>query len=159
MCEFASDCLTCTNPGPDDCPQADTLRQQEENQPAKIYDPEIVAVLSTTVLPLDGIYSVETVDPNSVDIDCAPHYIGHPGTKVIVEKLGAYPATEKLFVGLQPGETAVCFSIAQGKSTRAIDGFTSPHQDVTLEDLTCRLIRRLPDDTADKADLARKDFL
>lgn len=102
-----------------------------------------VAVLSTTVLPLDGMYEVETVDPERVDITGVPHYVGHPATKAIVEKLGAVQAESKLFTGLEPGEVAVCFSIAQGKSTRAKDGFTSPHQDVGMADLTCRVIRRL----------------
>ena len=102
-----------------------------------------VAVLSTTVLPLDGTYEVVTIDPERVDITGVPHYIGHPATKEIVEKLGAVQAESKLFPGLEPGEMAVCFSIAQGKSTRAKDGFTSPHQDVGKADLICRVIRRL----------------
>ena len=102
-----------------------------------------VAVLPTTVLPLDGIYEVETVDPGRVDITGVPHYIGHPATKNIVEKMGAVQAESKLFAGLEPGEVAVCFSIAQGKSTRAKDGFTSPHQAVTTDDLVCRVIRRM----------------
>lgn len=102
-----------------------------------------VAVLSTTVLPLDGVYEVETVDPEQVNIEGVPHYIGHPATKNIVEQLGAVQAESKLFAGLEPGEMAVCFSIAQGKSTRAKDGFTSPHQEVTTDDLICRVIRRL----------------
>ena len=53
-----------------------------------------VAVLSTTVLPIDGIYEVRTVD--SVDIIDIPHYINHPDTKKIVEKLGAIPSDNKL---------------------------------------------------------------
>jgi len=72
-----------------------------------------------------------------------PHYIGHPDTKAIVEELGAVPASTKLFPGLQVGETAVCFPVAQGKSTRAVDGFTSPHQNVSLGDLQVRVIIRL----------------
>ena len=102
-----------------------------------------VAVLSTTVLPLDGIYEVETVDPEQVNIEGVPHYIGHPATKEIVEKLGAVQAETKLFSGLEPGEVAVCFAIKQGKSTRVKDGFTSPHQEVAADDLTCRVIRRM----------------
>lgn len=102
-----------------------------------------VAVLSTTVLPVDGVYEVCTVDPASVDIVGVPHYIGHPATKAIVESLGAVPAQSNLFPGLNPGEMAVCFAIAQGKSTRRENGFTTPHQDVSLNDLTCRVIRRV----------------
>ena len=85
---------------------------------------------------------METVDPEQVNIEGVPHFIGHPATKEIVEKLGAVQA-ERLFAGLEPGQVAVCFSIAQGKSTRAKDGFTSPHQAVTTDDLVCRVIRRM----------------
>lgn len=102
-----------------------------------------VAILSTTILPLDGTYLVETVEPDSVDIAGVPHYIGHPATKSIVERLGAVPAPSKLFGGLKPREYAVCFSIKQGRSNRAKDGFTNPHQDVTLDDLVCRVVQRV----------------
>jgi hypothetical protein len=103
-----------------------------------------VAVLSTTVLPLDGVYKVATLPAGEIpDLTGVPHYIGHPDTKAIVEDLGAVPAPTKLFAGLQPGEQAVCFPIQQGKSTRATDGFTSPHQNVSLDDLQVRVITRL----------------
>lgn len=105
---------------------------------------KLVAVLSTTVLPLDGVYQVETLPkgelPNITDI---PHFIGHPDTKQIVEALGSVPASTKLFVGLNSGEQAVAFPIQQGKSTRATEGFTSPHQEVSIDDLQVRVITRL----------------
>lgn len=102
-----------------------------------------VAVLSTTVIPIDGVYEIRTVEPDAVDIEGVPHYIGHPSTRQIVEGMGAVPAPSNLFPGLEPGEYAVCFAISQGKSKRRELGFTVPHQDVALEDLTCRIIRRL----------------
>lgn len=103
-----------------------------------------VAVLSTTVLPLDGVYRVETLPPGEIpSLVGVPHYIGHPDTKAIVESLGAVQAPTKLFPGLQVGEQAICFPIAQGKSTRAEQGFTSPHQNVSLADLQVRVITRL----------------
>jgi len=108
------------------------------------YEHKFVAVLSTTVLPLDGVYRVETLPPGEVpDITGVPHYIGHPDTKAIVEGLGAVPAPSKLFPGLTVGEQAICFPIAQGKSTRAVEGFTTPHQNVDLSDLQVRVITRL----------------
>lgn len=111
----------------------------------------IVAVLSTTVLPLDGTYRVETITQDTPHVYEAflrkirgvPHYIGHPDTRAIVEELGAVPAPQKLFPGLAVGEQAICFPIQQGKSTRAQDGFTSPHQNVSLQDLQVRVITRL----------------
>lgn len=102
------------------------------------------AVLTTTVLPLDGTYRVFTLPRGAVpNLYGIPHYVGHPATRDIVERLGAVPAPTKLFPGLQPGERAICFPIAQGKSNRAQDGFTSPHQEVSLEDLQVRVIERL----------------
>ena len=103
-----------------------------------------VAILSTTVLPVDGVYSVKTLKKGeALDLTGVPHYIGHPDTRAIVEGLGAVPAPTKLFAGLQPGEKAVCFPIQQGKSTRAVDGVTSPHQNVSMDDLQVRVITRI----------------
>jgi hypothetical protein len=105
---------------------------------------KVIAILSTTVLPLDGIYKVETLSPGEIpDIKGVPHYIGHPDTRSIVESLGAIQAESKLFPGLQPGERAICFPIQQGKSSRAVEGFTTPHQAVSLEDLSVRVITRI----------------
>jgi hypothetical protein len=102
------------------------------------------AVLSTTVLPLDGTYRVETLPAGNLpDIVGVPHYIGHPDTRNLVEALGAVQAETKLFSGLNPGERAVCFPIQQGKSTRVTEGFTSPHQSVSLSDLSVRIITRI----------------
>ena len=108
------------------------------------------AVLSTTVLPLDGVYEITTLPPGEIpDITGVPHYIGHPATKAIVESLGAVPADSKLFPGLEPdagkmeySSRAICFPIAQGKSTRGAHGKTVD-QDVDLADLEVRVITRL----------------
>lgn len=102
------------------------------------------AILSTTVLPLDGEYRVTTLSKGEMPfiVGCH-HYIGHPDTKALVESFGAIPAKSKLFTGLKPGEQAVCFPIAQGKSNRATDGFTSPHQAISLDDLSIRIITRI----------------
>lgn len=104
---------------------------------------KFIAVLSTTVLPVDGTYRVETLPPGQIpSLVGVPHYIGHPDTKTIVEGLGAVQAPTKLFSGLQPGEKALCLPIQQGKSLRIIDGFTT-HQEVSLSDLQIRVITRL----------------
>jgi len=109
----------------------------------KIIPYKIVAILSTTILPLDGCYDVKTLTsiPNITRI---PHYIGHPTTKEIVEKLGAVKAPTNLFKGLeQSGDSALCFSIKQGMSTRKEEGFTSPHQEIDITQLDVRLITRI----------------
>lgn len=102
----------------------------------------ITAVLSTVVIPLDGIYKVETLS-EAPNIQGVPHYVGHPDTKAIVEALGAVPASSKLFTGLQIGESAIAFPIKQGRSNRA-QGGTAINQAVTIEDLDIRLVTRLP---------------
>ncbi len=104
---------------------------------------KITAILSTTVLPLDGVYKVETLESPKLDLTGVPHYIGHPATKAIVECLGAVPAPSKLFSGLKPGENALAFPIQQGKSTREQNGFSNPHQEVRMEDLSVRVITRI----------------
>lgn len=105
---------------------------------------KIIAVLSTTVLPLDGTYAVETLPAGNIpDISGVPHYIGHPDTRAIVEGLGAVQAPAKLFTGLQFGESAVCFPIAQGLSSRAVEGVTNPNQNVDLSMLSIRVLTRV----------------
>ena len=108
-----------------------------------------VAILSTTILPVDGAYSVRTLQGEEREqslvslVGCA-HYIGHPDTKKIVEALGATPAPTKLFGGLGVGEHALCFPIKQGLSSRGQEGFSSSHQAVEeIEKLDVRVITRL----------------
>ncbi|OGZ44824.1 MAG: hypothetical protein A3J54_00615 [Candidatus Ryanbacteria bacterium RIFCSPHIGHO2_02_FULL_45_13b] len=107
------------------------------------------AILSTTILPIDGNYSVRTLtgverEEALSSLVGAAHYIGHPDTKKIVEALGATPAPSKLFGGLEIGEQALCFPIKQGLSDRGQEGFSSPHQAVEeIEKLDVRVIMRL----------------
>ncbi|NQS75199.1 MAG: hypothetical protein HQP61_01970 [Peptococcaceae bacterium] len=103
---------------------------------------KIKAVLSTTVLPVDGAYEVRALS-ECPDVTGVEHYIGHPDTKTIVEELGAIQAPSKLFFGLNPGESAICFAIRQGRSDRKEQGYTSPHQAVTMDDLSVRIITRI----------------
>lgn len=100
------------------------------------------AILSTTVLPLDGTYKITTLS-EVPDITGVPHYIGHPATREIVENLGAVKAETNLFLGLLPGEQAICFPIQQGVSSRKEEGFSSPHQDISISKLSIRVIIRI----------------
>lgn len=108
-----------------------------------------VAILSTTILPLDGVYRVETTHGEVREtllssLSGVAHYIGHPDTKTLVEALGAVAAPTKLFSGLAVGEAAVCFPIKQGLSSRATNGFTSPHQAIEeIDTLDLRIITRI----------------
>ena len=108
------------------------------------------AILSTTILPVDGNYSVKTVagaDREEVlnNLAGVAHYIGHPDTKAIAEGLGATPAPTKLFKGLAVGEQAVCLPIKQGLSSRATEGFTIHQAIEEINTLDVRVITRLAD--------------
>lgn len=101
----------------------------------------VIAILSTTVLPIDGTYTVSRLE-GTPNISGIRHYVGHPDTKQIIESLGAVQAESKLFQGLNPGESAISCSIKQGLSNRAVDGFSSAHQSVTVDMIEFRLITR-----------------
>lgn len=107
-----------------------------------------VAILSTTVLPLDGTYTVTTLQGEEREsalrsLTGTPHYTGHPDTKAIVEGLGAIPAPTKLFAGLAVGETALCVPIKQGLSTRASEGFTVHQAIQEIGTLDVRVLSRI----------------
>jgi len=109
---------------------------------------QFVAILSTTVLPIDGTYTVTTLKGNVREaalqsLAGTPHYVGHPDTKAIVEAMGATPAPTKLFKGLAVGEAAVCFPIKQGLSTRASEGFTTHQAIEEIGTLDVRILTRL----------------
>ncbi|MEI6843538.1 MAG: hypothetical protein WCK48_03490 [bacterium] len=109
------------------------------------------AILSTTVLPLDGTYRVVTLRGQAREellssLAGVPHYVGHPDTRAIVEALGAVQAPTKLFAGLLVGEQAVCFPIRQGLSSRATEGFTLHQAIEEIATLDVRVISRLEDE-------------
>ena len=101
----------------------------------------VVAILSTTILPLDGIYKVETIESlDMVSIEGVANFIGHPTTKTIVEARGAVQAPSKLFTGLRVGETALCLALIK---PRAEKDWTEVNQEATLDDLSIRLLTRV----------------
>jgi len=101
----------------------------------------IRAILSTTVLPLDGTYTVTTLDDVAeMNLDGIPHFVGHPSTKAILDSLGAVH-TPGLFSGILPGENCLAVSIKQGMSTRGSEGKTVD-QHITRDMLSFRLITR-----------------
>lgn len=109
---------------------------------------KFICVLSSTVFPLDGVYAIKTLRDAEREaalrsLNGVTHYVGHPDTKGIVEALGATPAPTKLFKGLEVGEQGVCFPIAQGKSSRAVDGFTVHQAIEDLGVLDVRVLTRL----------------
>lgn len=110
-----------------------------EKKPTK---DNIVAVLSTSVMPKDGIYSIHTISKNKVDLHGLPHYVGHPCTKKIIEDMGAVPAPTTTFHGLEAGEEAICVPIKHRKNKRE-HKFTKANQIVSLKDLCFRILKRI----------------
>jgi hypothetical protein len=102
----------------------------------------IVAVLSTSVMPKDGVYSIYTIPRKAVHIEGVPHYIGHPCTKRIIEEMGAVQANNRSFRGLRIGEEALCVPIKHERNKRE-HRYTRANQNVTVDDLCFRVLKRL----------------
>jgi hypothetical protein len=97
------------------------------------------AILSASVMPIDGTYTITTLD-QAPDITGLPHYVGHPSTRGIIESLGAVKAESNLFAGLEVGESVLICSLKQarcgGQSDRNVE------TEVTADDLQWRLLVR-----------------
>lgn len=107
-----------------------------------------VAVLSTTVLPLDGVYQISRV-PVQEALEAlrrkfigTRHYVGHPATKRLLEEYGCLQASVKLFPGIEIGEWCLCFPIKQGQSDRS-QGGTTVNQETSIDNLECRIVWRI----------------
>lgn len=97
------------------------------------------AVLSSTVLSLDGSYTVKTLDA-APDVAGVPHFVGHPSTKEVLNNAGAV-YTPGLFAGLEPGQSFLASSLAQPRSGG--QDATTQETEVTPADLTWRVVTRL----------------
>ena len=102
----------------------------------------IVAILSTSVMPKDGIYSIRTVNRKKINLHGLPHYIGHPCTKKIIESMGAVAAPDRTFHGLDVGEEAICVPIKHRKNKRE-HRFARANQVVGIKDLCFRILKRI----------------
>lgn len=108
----------------------------------------VVAILSTTVVPIDGTYAITTLTGVQralvlQNVENVLHYIGHPDTRTLVEALGSTKAASNLFTGLQVGESCLCLPIKQGMSSRAALGYSTLHQAIAdLDGLDVRILTR-----------------
>lgn len=103
----------------------------------------LVAILGSSILTAPGLYrytDVPTSDLDLIDLEGLPHYVGHPTTKGIIEKLGGTPATSKYFDGLNVGESYIAFSL---KSSRGPKGWSEDQSDITMDDFVLKLITRI----------------
>jgi len=105
----------------------------------------LVAILSTIIMPSDGIYSVETLPVGKMpDILGVPHYVEKSSDiRIIIERLGARPALRRHFVGLKLNETALCFFVAHRTSKRTNNDWVSPNLKINEDDLAVKIITRI----------------
>lgn len=104
----------------------------------------IVAVLSSAVMPTDGVYEIKTLPSHlAVNFIGVPHYIGHTYTRKIVERLGAVRSIKSAFRGLKVGESALCVPINHAFQNRRKHQFTKADQKVSLKNLNFRILTRI----------------
>ena len=110
---------------------------------------KIVALLSSTILTVDGTYKVETLDLEGFkdlvfDKKGIPHYVGHPFTLALIEKIfkdifvfqkGEY------FSGLKAGESFLTISLKN--SNRHKVGFTTDKVVTSLNDFVFKTVTRI----------------
>lgn len=99
---------------------------------------KFVAILSSTVLT-DGTFECQTI-PFPTDLSSVPHYVGHPDTKALIEALGAVQSSEKLFAGLEVGESYLAVPLAKNART---EGWTTNTAVSSISELTARLVTRI----------------
>ena len=98
----------------------------------------IVAILSSTVLT-DGTFECQTIQ-FPTDLAGVPHFVGHPATKSLLETLGAVQSGQRLFGGLNVGESFLAVPLAHNERP---EGMTV---DTAIEDvsqLTAKIVRRV----------------
>jgi hypothetical protein len=98
----------------------------------------LVAVLSSTVLGIDGVYRRQEV--NFPNIEGVVHFVGHPNTKALIEGLGAVPSTEKLFSGLEVGQAFLAVPLAQNPRE---EGWTKDTAVLSVTELKAVVITRV----------------
>jgi hypothetical protein len=99
---------------------------------------KIVCILSSTVLT-DGTFECSNV-PFPKTLVGVPHYVGHPGTKALIEALGAVLAPTKLFGGLEVGESYLAVPLAQNPRE---GGYTVDTAVSDVSELTAKLVTRV----------------
>lgn len=96
------------------------------------------AILSSTVLSLDGTYRYESI-ATIPTVTGIPHYVGHPATRYLIDQAGAV-YTPGYFPGLQPSEA---YLVAQLKDPRKGGAFTADVPGVEPGDLKWGIVTRV----------------
>lgn len=79
----------------------------------------IKAILSSTVLTMDGTYKVSSLSGQeaaeaiaSAAKNGVTHFVGHPSTKILLDAAGVKQDQNKVFVGLKTGESFIAVPLA-----------------------------------------------
>lgn len=105
----------------------------------------IRAILTSTVIT-PGVFRATAINLAELpgnSLAGVQHYIGHPSTRSVVEALGAIPAPERFFAGLQPGEAYLAVRLRpECNSSRAAGGITLDTE-ASIHDLEGLLVERV----------------
>jgi len=120
---------------------------------------KIVAILSTTILPTDGIYRRQEIPFDDATLEAikdTPHYVGHPATQELLNNLGAIFIQGK-FSELKVGESFLAVPLANNQrgTDAAPQGTTYNAAIEGLKDLKAVLVTRLPDENPDEFKVSR----
>lgn len=102
----------------------------------------LTAVLTSTVLT-PGVFRATEINLATTTLTGVPHYIGHPSTRSVVESLGAIPAPERFFAGLQPGEAYLAVRLRPESNTSRASGGITLDTEVSISDLEAMLVERV----------------
>ena len=101
---------------------------------------KIVAVLSSTVINVSGVYEVKVGVPMP-DVKGLPSYVGHPDTAKLLEHLEVVPQPKgALFSGLEPGDSFLAVPLANPDRSA---GWTVDQALVGIESLRVTLVTRV----------------
>ena len=98
---------------------------------------QIQAILSSTVLNVEGVYEAKFV--SMPEVGGIPHYVGHPATKELLDTLGAVHTTG-LFGGLEVGQSFLAVPV---QNPSRDEGWTVHKAIDGLQDLRVTLITRI----------------
>jgi hypothetical protein len=99
-----------------------------------------VAILSSTILNIEGIYEAKIVEPNAKMFEGVPSYVGHPNTAALLLDLGVTKPETNLFGGLRVGESFLAVPLLNNPRT---EGHTVNQSVSSLRELRCTIVTRI----------------
>ena len=98
------------------------------------------AILSSTILNVEGTYKAEFVTAESIIFEGVPSYCGHPNTAAILADLGVTKPETNLFEGLEIGQSFLAVPLMNNPRT---EGHTVHQSIETISELRLTLVTRI----------------